>query len=105
MKKYVPSMNLVVMSFVMLLCVKAHADSNELNGTFVEIPIDGFISPQQGFEDKNIVEGVVYGYLPNACYSLAKTKVTRNADDSKTIDIKQYAVRRKDGLCADDLRG
>jgi hypothetical protein len=92
----------MIFGIMALLGGNIHADQNAQGGSLVEIPVDGFISPSQGFEDKNNVEGVVYGYLPNSCYTLNKSEVTFSPDNPKKIVFKQFALKKDDGVCAED---
>ncbi|MEO5969768.1 MAG: hypothetical protein ABIQ95_07545 [Bdellovibrionia bacterium] len=93
----------VPMIFCMMAILGGNTQAeNTYRGSLVEIPIDGFISPSQGFEDKNIVEGVVYGYLPNSCYTLNKSEITFSPDNPKKMIFKQFAFKKADGVCAEN---
>lgn len=87
------------LSFVSLMGSDARAAVSARWGSTVEIPVEGFLSPAKGFEDKNNVEGVLYGFLPNACYKLSKPEVSINPDDQNKIMIKQFAIRKTDDPC------
>jgi hypothetical protein len=67
----------------------------------VEIPVEQVLSPAFGFDDNDQVMVVLHGWLPNACYSLADSRVEREAD-SHRMKIHQFATLRGDGICATD---
>lgn len=67
----------------------------------VEISVQALLAPVQGFDDNDNVQVVLYGYLPNACYTLNESKVEKLADD-KHFRIHQYATRDNQGVCAQD---
>ena len=92
----------VIFGLMVILGGSIHADQNSQGGALVEIPIDGFISPAQGFEDKNNVVGIAFGYLPNSCYTLGSAKITFSSDNPNKIEIKQFAFKKIDGVCAEE---
>jgi hypothetical protein len=53
-----------------------------------------------GFEEKNDVQIVLYGNMPNSCYSLAE--YTLDKLDDHTIQVHQYALHEESGMCADE---
>lgn len=65
----------------------------------VEIPLKTLLSPRYGFEQKNNIDVVLYGALPNGCYTLADTVIEKAADEH-TINVKQFANRETQGMCA-----
>ena len=67
----------------------------------VEVPLETLVAPYHGYDNKNNVEVVLHGSLPNACYRLSKYTVERSQDRRK-IRIHQYAVRNTDGVCAEE---
>lgn len=77
----------------------ARADDGNPVPERVEIPLEQAFAPTTGFDDNDNVQVVVHGNLPNACYSLADTYV-EHKDDGVTLAVKQYALRKRDGVCA-----
>ena len=65
----------------------------------VEIPVETLLAPSIGFEEKNDIQVVLHGALPNACYSLAGNSVERLGDGK--IRVRQLAVRQNTGVCAE----
>ena len=68
--------------------------------TRVEIPVQALLAPETGFEEKNSIQVVLYGDLPNTCYTLAEA--TTETLDEHTIRVRQYAIRETGGMCADE---
>lgn len=66
----------------------------------VMVPLQGVIAPSQGFDSDDNVEAVVYGNLPNNCYTLGATKVRKVS--ALRFQVTQYATKRVDGICADE---
>ena len=56
--------------------------------------------PSTGFEEKNTIQVVLYGGLPNTCYTLGEA-TTENLDDH-TIRVRQFAIHETSGMCADE---
>src|SRR4051794_40565489 len=69
----------------------------------IEIPIDTLLAPTTGFEEKNNVQAVVSGFLPNFCYSLGGVNVEKDLEKHE-IRIKQFANKQFDGICADESK-
>ncbi|MGZ3708269.1 MAG: hypothetical protein ACXWPM_05545 [Bdellovibrionota bacterium] len=67
----------------------------------MEIAIEALLSPATGFEEKNNVQAVLYGRLPNGCYTVGDTTVERN-DTTRIILVRQYAIHETEGVCADE---
>ena len=86
--------NWVAGIITLLSSVVAHADR-------VEVGVDNLLAPLVGFEQKNNIQVVLYGTLPNHCYSLDDYQVERAAD-RKTVRVRQFAQREQSGLCADE---
>lgn len=78
--------------------VKASSPNETLK---VEIPVKALLTPLHGFEEKNNVQVVLYGALPNACYSLGEAKVEAD-HEKRVITIRQYAIKQTDGVCAQE---
>lgn len=75
--------------------------AEEIGGqTRVEIPVEALLTPHTGFEEKNNIQVVLYGGLPNSCYTLAE--YTTEKLDEHTISVHQYALRDNTGMCADE---
>lgn len=68
--------------------------------TRVEIPVEALLAPYFGFEEKNNIQVVLYGLLPNNCYTLDDT--TTEKLDEHTFRIRQFALHDQSGLCADE---
>jgi len=67
----------------------------------VEIPVETLLAPSHGFEEKNNIQVVLYGVLPNACYTLGGNKTDMDLV-KKTVLVHQYATRDRSGICAED---
>lgn len=66
-----------------------------------EVPIETFLAPSYGFEEKNDIQAVLYGVLPNSCYSLSEYRVETNLEKNE-ITIYQYANKVENGICANE---
>lgn len=64
----------------------------------VEIPVETLLAPKMGYEQKNDIQVVVYGFLPNSCYDLAHNEIDRNLIN-RTVKVHQYAYRNREGIC------
>jgi hypothetical protein len=69
-------------------------------GITVEVPIEEVMAPAQGYDDNDNVQVVVHGALPNACYNISRTIF--EYVDPTTVLIKQYAIKKMDGVCAEE---
>lgn len=78
--------------------VQAEA-TNTPTSTRLEIPVKALLAPQYGFEQKNNIDVVLYGSLPNGCYTLADTQIEK-IGDGHTISVRQFANRDSSGICA-----
>ncbi len=67
----------------------------------VEIGIETLLAPYIGYEQKNNIQVVLYGTLPNKCYSLDEYQVEK-VKEGKTVRVRQYAQKESVGLCADE---
>jgi len=76
------------------------ATLREVRDERVEISLDNVFAPLHGYDDNDPVEVVFHGFLPNACYTVGDT-FYEHADDGTTIRLKQYAVRKRNDVCAD----
>ena len=92
------SMCLSILGAVSFPYSVARADEDSTHR--VEIPVKALLTPAVGFEEKNNIEIVLYGALPNGCYSLAEYTVEKETSD--TIRIRQYAVHETTGMCAEE---
>ena len=82
----------------------AHAEVRSSSGTGkveLEIPVEKLLMPAVGFEEKNEIQAVLYGHLPNACYTLGGYSI-RKMSDGKTIQVRQYAMKDTTGICAEE---
>lgn len=68
--------------------------------TRVEIPVEALLTPATGFEEKNNIQVVLYGVLPNTCYTLDDATVERLAN--RTFHVRQFALHETSGMCADE---
>ncbi len=66
----------------------------------VEVAVETLLAPTVGYEQKNNIQVVLYGELPNKCYSLDEYQVEKSAD-LKIVRVRQYAQREDSGMCAD----
>jgi hypothetical protein len=69
--------------------------------TRVEVPVLALLTPSYGYEEKNNIEVILWGKLPNQCYTLSQSDVAR-ADGSSTLWLRQYAIHDTSGVCADE---
>ena len=68
--------------------------------TRVEIPVQTLLTPEKGFEEKNNIQAVLYGYLPNQCYTLSNYEV--RTQPSGDILVRQFAIHDTTGVCANE---
>jgi hypothetical protein len=66
----------------------------------IEVPVEALLTPSLGFEEKNTIQVVLYGVLPNTCYTLADTTTEKVADH--VIRVRQFALHDTSGVCADE---
>lgn len=64
----------------------------------VEIGVQNVMAPAVGFDDNDLVQLVVDARLPNACFQQGTTEVTVD-EKTKTIVVRQFALRSMDGVC------
>src|SRR4051812_23648727 len=88
-----------------LASTSVFADSHDqtvLETTFdrIEVPVEIALAPAQGFDDNDNVQVVLYGKLPNACFGLDRYSVEEVKGKANVYKIRQFAVRRTDGVCA-----
>ena len=67
----------------------------------IEIPVENVLAPTTGYEEKNNIQVVISGSLPNFCYTLSEARFEQNPID-RVIKVKQYATRQSAGVCADE---
>ena len=65
----------------------------------VEVASEAAFVPKSGFDDNDNITVVLHGSLPNSCYTIANHIVERNKNQPE-IRIRQFATRRRDGVCA-----
>lgn len=65
----------------------------------VEIPVEAVLAPPKGFDDNDNIQLVIHGRLPNGCYILIEPSVV--AVSPGKYRVKQEALKRKAGVCAD----
>ena len=93
MKQYVAS----ILAFgltVSFASITAQAASQQK----IEVPVSRVFIPKEGFDDNDQITATVYGELPNPCYTLGKTVVSRGTSTHK-LTFKQLAYLKKDGPC------
>lgn len=66
-----------------------------------EIPLNAVMAPAIGYDNNDRIEVVVHGDLPNGCHTLARTEAVFD-QANRTFLIKQFAKRKRDGICAQD---
>jgi hypothetical protein len=66
-----------------------------------EIPLDAVMAPAFGYDNNDRIEIVVHGELPSACHTLGRTEAIFEKT-KKQFKIKQFVIRKRDGLCAED---
>jgi hypothetical protein len=67
----------------------------------VEIGVAALLAPTVGYEQKNNVQVVLSGALPNKCYSIDEYQVEKSKD-LKSVKVRQFANREATGVCADE---
>lgn len=63
------------------------------------LPIEAFL-PVDGYDNNDVVQIVLDGQLPNACYELGRTSLEVD-DQRRSIRIEQFANVSEQGACAD----
>ena len=66
----------------------------------VEIAVEALLAPYTGYEEKNTVQVVLYGILPNNCYTLEQSVVQKQ--DEHSFRVTQFALHDVSGACADE---
>ena len=94
------SISFCLMSSLGVVTTQAAEGSNFGTGNRVEIPLLALLAPSVGFEEKNNVQVVLYGSLPNSCYSLAEPKVQKIS--ANTFRVRQFAIHETSGICSDE---
>jgi hypothetical protein len=95
----------LAVGFAIIFCWNssfAKADQEDVS-TEVEIPVKALRTPFSGYEEKNAIQAVLFGVLPNSCYSLGHYQEERN-NDNHTIKVRQFAIKQTSGVCADEAR-
>lgn len=64
----------------------------------VEIEVDNLLAPVYGYEEKNNIDLVVYGSLPNVCYSLDEYKIEKDLTNH-VVQVRQFANLDRTGIC------
>jgi hypothetical protein len=67
--------------------------------SIVELPVEALLAPPVGFDDNDNIEVVLYGTLPNACYTLGEY-TTEIVKETSKVRIRQYAIKNNTGFCA-----
>ena len=67
----------------------------------VKVPVEALLAPSVGYEAKNNIQVVLYGVLPNSCYTLDGTSIERDSAKN-SLKVTQYAFRDRKGVCAQD---
>jgi hypothetical protein len=99
-EKFLNRVARILSAFVVVLGFQSTAQSSPaVFGKIVEVPVSNVFAPARGFDDNDFVQIVIDGKLPNSCYLQDETKVNLDRA-SKTIVVKQLALRRQDGDCA-----
>lgn len=83
----------------LLLSVSAQAQPSPMQGESVEIPVRKVFAPMRGYDDNDLVEVVLWGYLPNGCYQIAQATVDKDSR-GMPVRIHQMATKSVDGVCA-----
>lgn len=91
--------NVTLTTLVLSLAIASPLRAANPETEIVEVPVSQAFIPKEGFDDNDTVQVVLDGALPNSCYSLGEHTVTVN-EEKKTVTVKQFAVRKKDGICA-----
>lgn len=66
----------------------------------IELAVDHVFIPEHGYDDNDVIQLVVYGNLPNACYTLGETKVET---EGHTITVRQFATKNTSQLCTQSV--
>ncbi|MEO5969084.1 MAG: hypothetical protein ABIQ95_04085 [Bdellovibrionia bacterium] len=95
----------VVLAGLISFCfVDSSAMAKQITGretVEVEVPVKALLAPSVGYEERNNVEVVLYGTLPNTCYTLGRYEVERA---NQTLRVHQFAYRQIGGVCADESK-
>lgn len=86
---------------MILSCVSLAAANAATDAGRIEVPVEALLAPTVGYEAKNDIQVVLYGVLPNACYTLAGASVQREPG-TNALKVKQFAYRDRTGVCAED---
>ncbi len=95
--------SLAVLSFVLVSCWNSNSAKANQEGESVEveIPVKALLMPYTGYEEKNSIQAVVFGALPNSCYTLGHYQTEQN-ELSHTIKVRQFAIKQTSGVCAEE---
>ena len=92
--------HMIQKSAVLLMGFMAMQSNVFAKSTEVEVPAESAFSPSRGFDDNDNVQVVIHGMLPNMCYTLGRSEIQKEA--GSTYRIKQYAIKKEDGVCLQD---
>lgn len=95
--------SLAVLSLALVSCWNSSFAKADQQGdpVEVEIPVKALLMPYTGYEEKNTIQAVMFGVLPNSCYTLGHYQTEQN-DLSHTIKVRQFAVKQTSGPCAEE---
>lgn len=85
----------------LLGCVSLLALSSAAQAERISIPVEALLAPTVGYEAKNDIQVVLYGVLPNACYTLDGASAQKDPI-TNSVSVKQFAFRDRTGVCAED---
>jgi hypothetical protein len=101
MKKRI-SLGLGIAGLMCFGSLSAVAETANAEGSRVELPVEALLIPATGFEEKNTIQAVLYGMLPNSCYTLSEYQTEKSAD-GHTLTVRQYAIRDNTGICSEEM--
>lgn len=70
----------------------------------IELPVENVFIPAHGYDDNDMIQVVVHGNLPNACYTLGETKVEQAANGG-VFKVHQFAEKSTSRLCTEGHGG
>jgi len=69
--------------------------------TPIILPVSGVFIPQNGYDDNDMVQVVVDGMLPNACWLIDRTDAKLTATNNQIV-VQQFARKQESDICKDE---
>src|SRR5262245_61713843 len=86
-------------SLMLFMALASNAAMADPTGVVVEAPIKAVLAPPAGYDDNDNIQVVIHGYLPNNCYTLARTEVERKGENE--FQVRAFAYKQTKGVCAE----